>query len=115
MAEPIRMADLRRHAAPHLQRRNGHQQECRARCARLADHVWLQHVFVSCLEMGRRNFIRAHTSLDGFARWISDHHSRCLALAQLTSTMGAHPGRNRLGRCDLAGNSWRPSRHDDER
>ena len=41
MAEPIRMADLRRHAPAHLQRRNGHQQERRARRARLADHVRL--------------------------------------------------------------------------
>ncbi len=80
MAEPIRMADLRRHALTHLQRRNGHQQKCRARRARLADHVRLQHVFVSRLEMGRRNFIRAHASLDGIGGRISDHHSRRLAL-----------------------------------
>ena len=57
MAEPIRMADLRRHAAAHLQRRNGHQQECRARRARLADHVWLQHVFVPVFEMDRRRSV----------------------------------------------------------
>ena len=82
MAEPIRMADLRRHAPAHLQRRNGHQQKCGARRARLADHVRLQHVFVPGLEMGRRNFVRAHASLDGFGGGISDYHSHGLALAQ---------------------------------
>ena len=82
MAEPIRMADLRRHAPAHLQRRNGHQQKRRPRCARLADHVRLQHVFVSGLEMGRRNFVRAHASLDGFGGGISHYHSGGVALAQ---------------------------------
>ena len=82
MAESIRMADLRRHAPAHLQRGNGDEQKCRARCARLADHVRLQHVLVSGLAMGRRNLIRAHASLDGLGSGISDHHPRCLALAQ---------------------------------
>jgi len=82
MPEPIRMADLRRHALAHLQRWNGHQQKRRARGARLADHIRLQHVFVSGLEMGRRNFVRAHASLDRLARWVADYHSGGVALAQ---------------------------------
>ena len=82
MAEPIRMADLRRHAPAHLQRWNGHQQKRRAGGARLADHVRLQHVFVSGLEVGWRNFVRAHASLDGLGGGISHHHSGDVALAE---------------------------------
>jgi len=57
MAQSLRVAHMRRDALAHLQRRNGHQQKRRARRARLADHVRLQHVFVSSLEMGRRSFV----------------------------------------------------------
>ena len=67
MAQPIRMAYVRRHAPADLQRRNGHQQKRRAGRARLADHFRLQHVSVSDFKMGRRNFVRAHASIDGFA------------------------------------------------
>ena len=86
MAEPIRMADLRRHAPAHLQRRNGHQQKRRPRCARLADHVRLQHVSVSGLEMDRWSVIRTHSSSDCVDCWISYHHPRDLALARRRST-----------------------------
>ena len=57
MAEPIRVAHVRRDGAADLQRRNGYQQRRRARRSRLADDIRLQHVFVSHLEVGWRNFI----------------------------------------------------------
>ena len=49
-----------RDALPDLQRRNGHEQRRWPGRARLADHVRLQHVFLSGFEMGRRNFLE-HT------------------------------------------------------
>ena len=57
LAQPVRVAYMRRNAIADLQRRNGHQQKRRARRAGLADHIRLQHVFVSDFEMGRRNFV----------------------------------------------------------
>ena len=75
------MAYMRRHAPADLQRRNGDQQKRRARRAGLADHLRLQHVFVSDFKMGRRNFVRAHAPFDGFAGRISYDHPGGVALA----------------------------------
>ena len=88
MAQPIRMAYMRRNASADLQRRHGHQQKRRTGRAGLADHVRLQHVFVSDFKMGRRNFVRAHASIDGFAGRISHDHPRRVALAARRSAMG---------------------------
>ena len=57
MVEPIRMANMRGHTPADLQRGNGDEQKRRARSAGLADHVRLQHVSISGIEMGRRNFV----------------------------------------------------------
>jgi len=57
MVEPVRMDYVHRHAPADLQRRDGDQQKRGARSARLADHVRLQHVFISDFEMGWRNFV----------------------------------------------------------
>ena len=66
-------------ALAHLQRRDGDKQRGRSRCARLADDLRLQHVFLSGLEMGRRNFLRTHSPLDRVGHRIFDHHSGGLA------------------------------------
>ena len=81
MVEPFCVADLRRHAPADLQWRNGDEQKRRARGPGLADHVRLEHVFVSGFKMGRWNLVRTHPSIDGVASRISYDHSRCLALA----------------------------------
>ena len=106
---------MRRNVVADLQRRNGDQQECRAGRARLADHFRLQHVSVSDFKMGRRNFVRAYASIDGFAGRISHDHPRRVALAARRPAMGPQPGRHRGCRCDSARNSGRSSSHDDER
>ena len=45
----------------------------------LADDFRLQHVFLPGLEMGRRNFFRAHSSPDRIGHRIFDHHPGDLA------------------------------------
>jgi len=57
LAELFHMVPLRGRAASHLQWRNGHEQKRRSRSAGLADHVRIQHVSVSGLQMGRRNLV----------------------------------------------------------
>ena len=57
MAQPFRLAHVRRDAPANLQRRHGHEQERRPGRARLADDVRLQHVSVSRFQMGRWNFV----------------------------------------------------------
>ena len=57
MAEPFRVAYVFRDGLAYLQRRHGYQQKRRPRRARLADHIRLQHVFISRLQMGRRSFV----------------------------------------------------------
>ncbi len=64
--------------------------------------------------MGRRNFVRTHSSIDGIAGWISHDHSRGVALAVRRPAVGPQPGRDRGCRRDFAGNSWWPAGHDDE-
>ena len=66
-------------------------------------------------KMGRRNFVRAHASIDGFAGRISHDHPRRVALAARRPAMGPQPGCHRGSRCDSARNSGRSSSHDDER
>src|SRR4029077_3241409 len=57
MAEPFRVAYVFRDGLAYLQRRHGYQQKRRARRARLADHIRLQHVSVPRFQMGRWNFV----------------------------------------------------------
>ena len=81
IAQSICLAYVHRHTPADLQRGNGDEQKRRARGPGLADHVRLQHVFVSGFKMGRWNLVRTHPSIDGVASRISYDHSRCLALA----------------------------------
>src|SRR5438046_10709658 len=88
MAEPIRVAYMRGDAPAHLQWRDGDQQECWPRRTRLADHIRLQHVSIPSLEMGRRNFVRAHASVDGIAGRLSHDYSGGVALGARRPAMG---------------------------
>ena len=82
LAQSLRLVYRSRDAAFDLQRRNGHEQERRSRRARLADHVRLQHVFVSGLEMDRRRSVRTHAPADRLDRRIPNRYARNLALAR---------------------------------
>src|SRR5215510_5280951 len=111
MAEPFRMVSLCGRFVADLQWRDGHKQKRWARRTGLADHVWLQHVSVSRLEMGRWNLVRAYASPDCFGRWVPHAYSGDLALAERNPAMGTQPWRNRTGWRDFAGSSRWPLRH----
>src|SRR2546421_3085274 len=68
LAQSFRLVHRVRDAVADLQRRNGDKQKRWTRCARLADHVWLQYVFVSSLEMDWRRLLRTHAPFDRFDR-----------------------------------------------
>src|ERR1044072_8597370 len=57
MAQPLRVVHRVRDPVVDLQRRNGDEQRRWTRRARLADHVWLQHVLVSRFKMDRWSFL----------------------------------------------------------
>src|SRR5262249_2421996 len=109
------MAHMRGHAPSDLQRRDGNQQKRRPRGARLADHLRLQYVFVSGFEMGGRNFVRTHASIDGFAGRIAYYHPLRVALAARRPTLGPNPRLDRGCWRNLTRNSRRSPRYDDER
>ena len=67
--------------------------------------------FFSRSQMDRRNFFRAHPSSDRFHRRISHHHSRRLALAIRSSSLGTQPGLRRSCRSYYPGCNRRSARH----
>ena len=103
MAEPVRLVYCRRHSLSDLQRRNGYQQRSWAGCARLADHIRLQHVHVSGFEMGWRNILRTYPSSDCFLRRFSHHYSGGLDLARGPASIGSQSRIARPRRRGFAG------------
>jgi len=92
MAEPLCMAYMRRNAIADCSGGMVTSKHVGLAVPRLADHFRLQHVFVSDFKMGRRNFVRAHASIDGFAGRTSHDHPRRVALAARRPAVGPQPG-----------------------
>src|SRR5437899_13039031 len=74
--------------------------------ARLADHLWLQYVFVSAASLAGQHFLRAHASRFCFVRRLVDHHPCGLALATRAQVLDAVPRRRRVLRAPLARFAW---------
>src|SRR6266404_8547722 len=74
--------------------------------ARLADHLWLQHVLVSAASLAGQHFLRAHASRLCFVRRLVDYHPCGLAMAARAQVLAAVAGRSRVLRDPLARFAW---------
>src|SRR5437016_3485949 len=74
--------------------------------ARLADHLWLQHVLVSAASLAGQHFLRAHASPSCLLRRLIDHYSGGLSLAARAPVLDAVARRRRFLRHPSARRAW---------
>src|SRR6266481_1153198 len=74
--------------------------------ARLADHLWLQHVLVSSPFLALQHSLRAHASPSCLLRRLIDHYSRGLALVAGTQVLAALARHRRFLRHPSARRAW---------
>src|SRR5438477_10329050 len=74
--------------------------------ARLANHLRLQHVFVSAASLAGQHFLRTHASPSCLLRRLIDHYSGGLALAARAQVLDALARHRRFLRHPSARRAW---------